>query len=74
MFAIDGCKLPSNASKEWSGTKADFQKKKVKLEETIRKILKKHREHDKKDLDEEIIKREKNYVKTLREQVKKIRD
>ncbi|MBN4054499.1 transposase [Nitrospira defluvii] len=24
MFAIDGCKLPSNASKEWSGTKADF--------------------------------------------------
>ena len=21
MFAIDGCKLPSNASKEWSGTK-----------------------------------------------------
>lgn len=26
MFAIDGCKLPSNASKEWSGTKADFEK------------------------------------------------
>ena len=24
MFAVDGCKLPSNASKEWSGTKADF--------------------------------------------------
>jgi len=22
MFALDGCKLPSNASKEWSGTKA----------------------------------------------------
>ena len=21
MFAIDGCKMPSNASKEWSGTK-----------------------------------------------------
>jgi len=26
MFAIDGCKLPSNASKEWSATKKDFQK------------------------------------------------
>lgn len=25
MFAIDGCKLPSNASKEWSGTKADLE-------------------------------------------------
>ncbi len=74
MFAIDGCKLPSNASKEWSGTKADFQKKKIKLEETIRKILTRHREHDKKDLDEEIITREKNYVKTLKEQVKKIKD
>ncbi len=25
MFAFDGCKLPSNASKEWSGTKEDFE-------------------------------------------------
>jgi len=25
LFAIDGCKLPSNASKEWSGTRADLQ-------------------------------------------------
>lgn len=24
MFAIDGCKLPSNASKEWSGTHAEL--------------------------------------------------
>ncbi|ALP52840.1 transposase [Candidatus Tenderia electrophaga] len=30
MFAIDGCKLPSNASKEWSGTQADLKKKKLK--------------------------------------------
>jgi len=28
MFAVDGCKLPSNASKEWIGTKGDLQKKK----------------------------------------------
>ena len=27
MFAIDGCKLPSNVSKEWSG-KLDYLKKK----------------------------------------------
>src|SRR3990172_4169433 len=31
MFAIDGCKLPSNASKEWSGTQAEFKKKQQKL-------------------------------------------
>ncbi len=74
MFAIDGCKLPSNASKEWSGTKTDFKKKKEKLEETIKKILRRHREHDREDLDEEVITREKQYVKRLREQVEKIRD
>lgn len=74
MFAIDGCKLPSNASKQWSGTKADFQRKKVKIENTIRKILKRHREHDTKEIDEEIITREKGYIKTLQEQVKKIMD
>lgn len=44
MFAIDGCKLPSNASKEWSGTKADFEKKASKMERAIENILKKHRE------------------------------
>ena len=27
MFAIDGCKLSSNASKEWSGKKSDFDNK-----------------------------------------------
>jgi transposase len=28
MFAIDGCKMPSNASKEWSGTRASLLIKK----------------------------------------------
>jgi transposase len=74
MFAIDGCKLPSNASKEQSGTKADFQRKKKKLEETIRRILKRHREQDAEELNGEVLRREKNYVKTLQAQVKKIRE
>ncbi|MFT6387473.1 MAG: hypothetical protein ACJAUP_000844 [Cellvibrionaceae bacterium] len=26
-FAIDGCKLPTNASKEWSGTHKELKKK-----------------------------------------------
>jgi transposase len=46
MFSIDGCKLPSNASKEWSGTKEEFQRKKEKMQRTTRRILKKHREED----------------------------
>jgi transposase len=44
MFAVDGCKLPSNASKEWSGTKGDLKKKKEKMEKAIRQIVKRHRE------------------------------
>ena len=74
MFAIDGCKLPSNASKEWSGTKADFQKKAAKLEEAIDRIVTKHRELDLAQTDTEIREREEKYVVTLRKQVKKIRN
>jgi hypothetical protein len=43
MFASDGCKLPSNASKEWSGTKAE---KTEKMEWAARYILKKEREEN----------------------------
>jgi len=32
MFAVDGVKMPSNASKEWSGTRADFARKAKKME------------------------------------------
>ena len=46
MFAIDGCKLSSNCAKEWSGTRVDFERKKAKLEESIRVLLRKHRETD----------------------------
>ena len=44
MFAIDGVKLPSNASKEWSGTRADFEKKVEKMERAIQYLVKRHRE------------------------------
>jgi len=73
MFAIDGCKLPSNASKEWSGTKADFEKKAAKMEKAITRILEKHREQDRIQTDEDIITQEERYVKTLRKRVKKVR-
>jgi transposase len=34
MFAVDGCKLPSNASKEWSGTIGELIKKEGKAGKT----------------------------------------
>jgi transposase len=73
MFAIDGCKLPSNASKEWSGTRADFEKKAMKMENVIGKIVDKHRQNDTVQTDTELIEKQEKYVKTLQEQVKKIR-
>jgi transposase len=39
MFALDGCKLPSNASKEWSGTFPELHKKKQKLEAKVAQLL-----------------------------------
>jgi len=74
MFAIDGCKLPSNASKEWSGTKADFEKKAVKMETAIGRMVEKHRKEDQNQTDIQIINREKKFVETLGKRVSKIRE
>jgi len=49
MFAIDGCKLPSNASKECSGKIAELQKKRDKLEKYIARVIQQHREMDKEE-------------------------
>lgn len=46
MFAIDGVKLPSNASKQKSGTRADFEKQAAKLEQAAQQMLARHRAND----------------------------
>ena len=74
MFAIDGCKLPSNASKEWSGTKADFEKKASKMEKAIENILRKHREEDQNKTELKVKEREEKFVETLNNRVSKIRE
>ena len=51
MFAIDGCKIPSNASKEWNGTRADFIKKREKIEKTVKHLMSQHKEKDKEDIN-----------------------
>jgi len=73
MFAVDGCKLPSNASKEWSGTKGDLERKKEKMERAIRQIVKRHREVDVREADGGAVEQEEQYVETLRRKVKKIK-
>ncbi|WP_052299684.1 transposase [Treponema primitia] len=46
MFAIDGCKLPSNASREWSGSIAELKKKQADLKRLAGRIIEQHKELD----------------------------
>jgi transposase len=46
FFALDGCKLPSNASKEWSGKISNLKKKQDKLEQKVQRLLKEQIEAD----------------------------
>ena len=46
MFAIDGVKLPSNASKQRSGTRADFARQAAKLEAATTLMVQRHRAAD----------------------------
>jgi transposase len=46
LFAIDGCKMPSNASKEWSGTHKELANKRDKIKRLITHHVKKHQQLD----------------------------
>jgi len=74
MFAIDGCKLPSNASKEWSGTHEELTKKRQKLDRAVRRILKKHKETDLSEQEPDIFEREQQQIKKLRSASQKIKE
>ena len=49
FFALDGLKLPSNASKEWSGTRSELHRKKERLEAKVQELLKEHVQEDNRD-------------------------
>jgi len=83
MFAIDGCKLPSNASKEWSGKISDLKKKKTDLEKLLLRIIHQHKELDHNNKAKEIQEpfrktigedkeRHKRHVKRIKAKLKKI--
>jgi hypothetical protein len=74
MFAIDGCKLPSNASKAWSGTKEELLKKRRKLERAVRRMLQQHRERDRHEVTAELEAKEEQYLKKLRRHIAKLKD
>lgn len=45
-FAIDGCKLPSDASKQWSGKHEELCRKSEKMKKAAQRIIDKHRDGD----------------------------
>lgn len=73
MFAIDGCKLPSNASKEWSGTKTQLTRKKEKMQKAVSFMLKQHKDNDAM-LNDEVIQRQQQQIETLNAQIDKLSD
>jgi transposase len=46
MFALDGVRLPSNASKAKSGTRAEFEREAAKMEAAVSQIIERHRMGD----------------------------
>jgi len=72
-FSLDGCRLPSNASKRWSGTFATLQAKKEKLERRVGYLLEEQVEADKREEkdEEEKLGREK-YIEKLKKQAARI--
>ena len=72
-FAIDGCKLPSDASKEWSGKHKDLKKKSDKMKASAQRIIDKHLSNDNdKDPNSGDKLRELQTIKTLSDNAKKI--
>ena len=73
FFALDGCKLPSNASKRWSGKISDIKRKREKIEQKVKRLLAEQIEVDKNDSDglTELSNREKQ-IEKLQNQARRI--
>jgi transposase len=49
FFALDGLRLPGNASKRWTGTHKQLRKKRERIEAKVRELIERHTEEDKGD-------------------------
>jgi len=74
MFAIDGVKLPSNASKRRSGTRSEFERQATKLEAAAKTMLARHREADAKPVEPDLRAKEAKRIERLERDAAQIRD
>lgn len=73
MFAIDGVKLPSNASKGKSGTRADFKRQADKLEAAARVMLERHHEEDQRAVEPDLRTKESQRITRLQTEAAQMR-
>ncbi len=69
-LAVDGCKIPSNASKEHSGTFPKYKNKIKKLEKKIDKIIWTHSQND----SEETVMEKENVISKIKKECDRIQD
>lgn len=74
MFAIDGVKLPSNASKAKSGTRADFERQAAKLEAAAKMMLGRHREEDRRAVEPDLKAKEIQRIASIESNAAQIRE
>jgi hypothetical protein len=74
MFAIDGVKLPSNASKERSGTHAELRHRADRLEKAADKILALHQAQDKCGADQGLAPERQARIEALRQEAARTRE
>ncbi len=74
MFAIDGVKLPSNASKAKSGTRADFERQAGKLEAAAQAMLARHRENDALPVEPSLDTKARKRIERLHHEAGQLRD
>jgi len=73
LFAIDGCKMSSNAAKEWSGTFKELEEKRKKINRLLTHHINEHKKIDKHEsLGDERAKRAKQAIDTLKKAHDKI--
>ena len=66
LFAIDGCKMPANAAKEWSGTFKELEAKRAKIRRQLQHHLTEHVRLDQQaSRDDERVLRIKQTIETL---------
>jgi len=74
MFAIDGVKLPGNASKTKSGTRADFQRQADKMEAAAQAMLARHRANDALPVEPDLAAKEARSIERLTRETAQMRE